>query len=215
MARNGFDVRELEKFRDNLVEFENKLDVFISDCAKELAARLLREVIKRTPLGKKPKINKTISVKGKHGSGSTYEVGGGQIKRRSFKNNRTFLTAQAIYWSGYVGGTLRRGWTSKTESEAESRGSSVDPVTYASTLPIVRSGNLFRIVIVNPVEYASYVEYGHRQTPGRYVPALGKRLKEGWVPGKFMLTISAEEIQRKSSQIIEKFIAQKLGEYLR
>ena len=49
MARNGFDVRELEKFRDNLVEFENKLDVFISDCAKELAARLLREVIKRTP----------------------------------------------------------------------------------------------------------------------------------------------------------------------
>lgn len=214
MARNGFDVRELEKFRDNLVEFENKLDVFISDCAKELAARLLREVIKRTPLGKKPKINKTISVKGKHGSGSTYEVGGGQIKRRSFKNNRTFLTAQAIYWSGYVGGTLRRGWTSKTEAEAKA-GETVNPIEYASTLPIVRSGNLFRVVIVNPVEYASYVEYGHRQTPGRYVPALGKKLKEGWVPGSFMLTISAEEIQRKSPQIIEKFIAQKLGEYLK
>lgn len=215
MARNGFDVRELEKFRDNLVEFENKLDVFISDCAKELTARLLREVIKRTPVGKKPKISKTISVKGKHGKGSTYSVGGGQIKRRNLRSNRTFLTAQEVYWSGYVGGTLIRGWTSKTESEAESRGSSVDPVTYASTLPIVRSGNLFRIVIVNPVEYASYVEYGHRQTPGRYVPALGKKLKEGWVPGSFMLTISAEEIQRKSPQIIEKFISQKLGEYLR
>lgn len=201
MARNGFDVRELEKFRDNLVEFESKLDVFISDCAKELTARLLREVIKRTPVGKKPKVEKkTQKVKGSSGK------------------TRSFLTREGAilqtHWSGYVGGTLRRGWTSKTESEAESGGSSVDPVAYASTLPIVRSGNLFRIVIVNPVEYASYVEYGHRQTPGRYVPALGKRLKEGWVPGKFMLTISAEEIQRKSPQIIEKFIAQKLGEYL-
>ena len=201
MARNGFDIRELEKFRDNLVEFENKLDVFISDCAKELTARLLREVIKRTPVGKKPKVEKKTQ-KVKSSSGKT----------------RSFLTREGAilqtHWSGYVGGTLRRGWTSKTESEAESGGSSVDPVAYASTLPIVRSGNLFRIVIVNPVEYASYVEYGHRQTPGRYVPALGKRLKEGWVPGKFMLTISAEEIQRKSPQIIEKFIAQKLGEYL-
>ena len=201
MARNGFDVRELEKFRDNLVEFESKLDVFISDCAKELTARLLREVIKRTPVGKKPKVEKKTQ-KVKSSSGKT----------------RSFLTREGAilqtHWSGYVGGTLRRGWTSKTESEAESGGSSVDPVAYASTLPIVRSGNLFRIVIVNPVEYASYVEYGHRQTPGRYVPALGKRLKEGWVPGKFMLTISAEEIQRKSPQIIEKFIAQKLGEYL-
>lgn len=201
MARNGFDIRELEKFRDNLVEFENKLDVFISDCAKELTARLLRAVIKRTPVGKKPKVEKkTQKVKGSSGK------------------TRSFLTREGAilqtHWSGYVGGTLRRGWTSKTESEAESGGSSVDPVAYASTLPIVRSGNLFRIVIVNPVEYASYVEYGHRQTPGRYVPALGKRLKEGWVPGKFMLTISAEEIQRKSPQIIEKFIAQKLGEYL-
>ena len=201
MARNGFDIRELEKFRDNLVEFENKLDVFISDCAKELTARLLREVIKRTPVGKKPKVEKKTQ-KVKSSSGKT----------------RSFLTREGAilqtHWSGYVGGTLRRGWTSKTESEAESGGSSVDPVAYASTLPIVRSGNLFRIVIVNPVEYASYVEYGHRQTPGRYVPALGKRLKEGWVLGKFMLTISAEEIQRKSPQIIEKFISQKLGEYL-
>ena len=31
------------------------------------------------------------------------------------------------------------------------------------------------------------VEYGHRQTPGRYVPAIGKRLKKDFVPGKKML----------------------------
>ncbi|MBO8434146.1 MAG: HK97 gp10 family phage protein [Tyzzerella sp.] len=131
MSRNGFDVRELEKFRDNLVEFENKLDVFISDCAKELTARLLREVIKRTPV-------KT--------------------------------------------GTLRRNWQ-------------VGEVNI--------NGDVYTVSVINQTEYAMYVEYGHRTK------------NDGWSSGRFMLTISAEEIQRKSPQIIEKFIAQKLGEYLK
>lgn len=34
------------------------------------------------------------------------------------------------------------------------------------------------------VEYGPYVELGHRQQPGRYVPAIGKRLVRSWVPGK-------------------------------
>ena len=33
-------------------------------------------------------------------------------------------------------------------------------------------------------KYAPHVEYGHRQTPGRYVPAIGKRLKASYVPGQ-------------------------------
>lgn len=33
-------------------------------------------------------------------------------------------------------------------------------------------------------EHAPHVEYGHRQTPGRYVPAIGKRLKASFVPGQ-------------------------------
>ncbi len=32
------------------------------------------------------------------------------------------------------------------------------------------------IKLINNAEYASYVESGHRQTPGRYVPVLKKRL---------------------------------------
>ena len=70
-------------------------------------------------------------------------------------------------------------------------------------------------MVINPVEYASYVEFGHRQTPGKYVPAINKKLKKGWVPGKFMMTISAEDIQRKAPQIVEKIIARKLGEYFK
>lgn len=33
-------------------------------------------------------------------------------------------------------------------------------------------------------EHAPHVEYGHRQTPGRYVPAIGKSLKASFVPGQ-------------------------------
>lgn len=33
-------------------------------------------------------------------------------------------------------------------------------------------------------KHAPHVEYGHRQTPGRYVPAIGKRLVASYVPGQ-------------------------------
>lgn len=36
-------------------------------------------------------------------------------------------------------------------------------------------------------DYARHVEYGHRQQPGRFVPAIGKRLKRSWVPGQAYL----------------------------
>lgn len=40
------------------------------------------------------------------------------------------------------------------------------------------------ITIGTPVEYGKYVELGHRQEVGRYVPAIGKRLKNAHVPPK-------------------------------
>lgn len=57
-------------------------------------------------------------------------------------------------------------------------------------------------MVINQTEYALYVEYGHRKKDGK-----------GWVSGKFMMTISAEKIQQKAPQIVEKIIAQRLGEY--
>lgn len=44
-----------------------------------------------------------------------------------------------------------------------------------------------KVTVYNNVEYASHVEYGHRQQPGRYVPAIGKRLTKDFVPSKKML----------------------------
>lgn len=59
------------------------------------------------------------------------------------------------------------------------------------------SGKTMYVEICNPMEYSSYVEKGHSQEPGRYVPAIGKTLKKDWVEGKFMLTISIDEIRQQ------------------
>lgn len=67
---------------------------------------------------------------------------------------------------------------------------------------ITQKGNSYTIEIINPVEHASYVEYGHRQTPGRFVPAIGKRLKKSWVKGRFMMTLSFNEIGQLTPQIV-------------
>lgn len=92
---------------------------------------------------------------------------------------------------GNTGGTLRINWHISS---------------------IKKSGNCYEIIVINKTEYASYVENGHRQEPGRYVPVLGKCLKSAWVEGVFMLKISEEEIQKIAPQLLEKKLKQKLKE---
>jgi hypothetical protein len=142
---------ELKKLKEQIMLFGDptQIDQFLTSCAKELAARLLRKVIKRTPVGQYPK-----------GSGKT-------------------------------GGTLRRGWTAGKSSNA---------ANYANSLNVNKVGTDYVIEIINPVEYASYVEYGHRT-----------RNHKGWVEGHFMLTISEDEIRNAAPKILEK----KLKDYLK
>ena len=83
---------------------------------------------------------------------------------------------------------------------------------WAQSLPVRHTGNTYEITVSNPVEYASYVEYGHRQEPGRFVPAIGKRLKKSWVEGQHMMTISEEQIRSIQPQVLEKVLAQWLKE---
>lgn len=94
--------------------------------------------------------------------------------------------------SGKKGGTLRRGWTGGKRSAA---------TNWADSLPVQKQGNTYVIEIINPVEYASYVEYGHRTANGK-----------GWVHGQFMMTISAKEIEEKAPAILEKMINEYLKE---
>ena len=152
MANVKVDFRELEDFRKKVEESftDEERQLFIKSCAKELAARLLAKVIKRTPVGDYPSS------------------------------------------TGKMGGTLRRGWTAGKNQSA---------IAYANSLEVNHIGDTYVIEIINPVEYAPYVEYGHRT-----------RNHEGWVEGKFMLTISSQEIQRDAPRILENKLKKKLGE---
>lgn len=152
MARSGtFNFQGFEKIKNNLEKLnQEQVDLFIDACAKELAARLLAKVIKRTPVGDYPNS------------------------------------------SGKKGGTLRRGWTGGKNSSA---------VAYADSLTIHHFGDAYVIEIINPVEYASYVEFGHRTANHK-----------GWVNGRFMLTISEQEIQQAAPAIIEKKLMKQMGE---
>lgn len=60
---------------------------------------------------------------------------------------------------------------------------------------IQKQGDNYTVEIINQTEYASYVEYGHR-TPSH----------KGWVPGKFMMTISEQQIQAQAPAILERNI---------
>ena len=95
--------------------------------------------------------------------------------------------------SGKKGGTLRRGWTSKTQADAASRGGSNDAKAYAEALPVRKSGNAYTIEVINPVEYASYVEFGHQARGG-----------DGWVPGQYFLTLSEQDLERLAPGVIER-----------
>lgn len=142
MGKMGkFNFRELKNFEKKLKSMKDP-DAFVESCAKELAARLLAKVIKRTPVGDYPKS------------------------------------------SGKKGGTLRRGWTGEKRASASA---------YAESLTVHHFGDTYVIEIVNPVEYASYVEYGHR-TPDH----------KGWVMGKFMMTISEQELQEIAPKVLER-----------
>lgn len=60
-----------------------------------------------------------------------------------------------------------------------------------------RQGGALCVELINTMEYATYVEYGHSQTPGRYVPQIRKRLVKDWVEGAHMMQISLDRIYQE------------------
>lgn len=191
MARWGnCDFRQLKNLQKNMQKMVEQGDTikFCEECARELAARLLAMVIKRTPVGD----NQYEDVLDSNGNKVVYKKGKNKGK-----------TKQQVVRQG---GTLRRGWTSQTEEEAET-GSGKNAKEWANSLNVNKVGDVYQVEVVNPVHYASYVEYGHRQEPGRFVPAIGKRLVNSWVDGAFMLTLSEKDLEEIAPKIIEMKIA--------
>ena len=172
MGKMGrFSFRGLEDLQKELRRLDRKTDAFLQSCARELAARLLRMVVKRTPVGE-------------YGKGYATDADGNRVRYKAGKNKGKVKRVVVK-----KGGTLRRGWT----AGGPARG-------YADSLAVHHRGDTYAIEIVNPVEYASYVEYGHRTANHK-----------GWVRGHFMMTISEQELQTIAPQILERRIKEHLG----
>jgi len=123
MARGGrVDLAQLKAFERKLAKLaRGDFDKLCEDAAKELAARMLGKVIRRTPVDE---------------------------------------------------GTLRRGWTIGQ---------------------VKKSGSTYEIEVINSVDYAQYVEFGHRTSN-----------HQGWVNGRFMMTISADQVEQQAPAILER-----------
>ena len=183
------DFRELEQLNKRLEQLSSvDFDAFCREAANEIAARLLEKVKKRTPVDVAPKFDEPLTTKVRGNdyiTQVTTKTGEKVFRKRKGKSYTMLTRSGAIrdkYWSGYEGGTLRDAWT---------------------ILPVEKQGDQYIVTVVNNTEYASYVEYGHRQTPGRYVPALGKTLKASWVKGRFMLTISTQELETQAPALLQ------------
>lgn len=125
--------RDLQKLQKRIEQLKaTDLDTFCREGAKELAARLLAKVKKRTPVDK---------------------------------------------------GTLRNAWN-------------ID-------FDITKVGDEYEITVINPTEYASYIEFGHRT-----------RGKKGWVKGHFMMTESEVELESQAPKILEKKLERLLKDAL-
>lgn len=72
---------------------------------------------------------------------------------------------------------------------------------------VEKSGFIFEMDLSNNIEYADYVEYGHRQEPGRFVPAIGKRLKANYVSGYYMLRDGTNKLEESLPKSLEEAIA--------
>ena len=67
-----------------------------------------------------------------------------------------------------------------------------------------KKGLKFEMDLANPLEYVAFVEYGHRQEPGRFVPAIGKRLVADYVPGSYMLRDGTRRLEETLKPAVQK-----------
>ena len=112
------------------------------------------------------------------------QISGGQLKnevKKSVKNVGETYKRNAESRTPVQSGELRRSWQLKGPFFA---------------------GSDITVELKNGKNYASFVENGHRQTPGRYVPAIGKKLKASWVPGQHFLQKATDETRGQVPQLL-------------
>ena len=111
------------------------------------------------------------------------------IIREEMLNGATMILSQAKAITPVKTGALRRS------------------LTYGE---LIRTGETYNLIIGSSLSYFDSVENGHYQEIGRYVPAIGKRLKAGFVQGKHMVSQSIEAYQNEINNNIMRRIREEV-----
>lgn len=120
----------------------------------------------------------------------------GQVYLREAKRNTPVGVFQEVERNGKI---------YRTESEHMRRSWSAGRVQF--------EGAVGKVGVFNSASYASYVNDGHRQTPGRYVPILGKRLVKGFVDGLNMAEKAAAATEKSAKTVMEDAIKKHLEQW--
>lgn len=173
----SFDTSGLKKLLAQLEKTKEEVETFKEGCANELANRLRQKVQERTKPGKySSTVEFDANIPAKHVEFVTKSGKTVSFDTRARKKHVKFVSEKN---KGKVGGTLRRNWTLS---------------------PITKANEITSIEIVNPTEYASWWEYGHRTANHK-----------GWVQGKFVLKKASEEVEAAAPKIIQKKMDKWLG----
>jgi hypothetical protein len=153
----------------------NVIDKFIQDFLLEMAFRAERKIKKRTPVGVYGTKEVSFISKPKVKQVKFRTKSGKEV---NFTANIKSKNVQFTARSNKTGGHLRRNWQ-------------VGSVT--------KQGDAYMVEVYNNVEYASFIEFGHRT-----------RNHRRWVEGRFMATISMQEMERE----LPKFLGKRQEELL-
>lgn len=179
----------LKQFSKNLKQFNQEgMDEISEIILREMTLRFLKKVIELTPVGKSKYVRKRIRKEN-----SDY------LRYFKGKNKGRIKTRRA---SSYTGGTLRRGWIVKHERQAisnKSKPTQAEIESFVKGLRFTKVGTIYKITVINPVEYAKFVNYGHRTRGGK-----------GWVEGYFFVEKAEKYINNNYNKIFKILYEQEL-----
>ena len=180
MAKFGsVDYKQLQEFSNAFAEAvgEVKYGQVLDDAMREVGRRHLRRLIKNTPHGHYPRKTVFVTRRGGDGAMFTYAI---HPKR---------------------GGTLKKGWLGKRSLTGVPSRAEIDGK--AATIKIVKKGKTRSMTFCNAVEYASWVEYGHRlcHPPGA---------QYGWIPARHFVHNSEAVTQAEIPDILERHMRKAL-----
>ena len=124
---------------------------------------------------------------------------------QKFRNNFARLTKDFESWLGQF--LLKEGMRFISNVKSRTPVDTGDLRSHWKLEGLTRQGDVLQVSFVNPMYYASFVEYGHAK-PYRAGASEGS---SDWVDGYFMMTVSIQHIQRsmpsRFNKELDKFLA--------